>query len=71
MHVTVEETVTEGDKTVARVIVTGTHTGPGLHKPPTGKPVRIAGMCMARLKDGHVVESWNTFDFLGMNRQLE
>jgi steroid delta-isomerase-like uncharacterized protein len=69
-HVAVEDTVTEGDKTVARVLVTGTHTGPGLRIPPTGKPVRFAGMAMARVKDGNVVESWNSFDFQSMYEQL-
>jgi predicted ester cyclase len=70
LHIRVEDTVTEGDKTVARVIVTGTHTGQGLRVAPAGKPVRFAGICMARVKDGHVVESWNSFDFLSMYEQL-
>jgi predicted ester cyclase len=71
LHVHVEDTVTEGDKTVARVLVTGTHTGSGLRKLPTGKPVRFSGICMARLKDGKVIESWNSFDFMSMYEQLE
>jgi len=70
LRIHVEDTVTEGDKTVARVVVTGTHTGHGLRIAPTGKPVRFAGICMALVKDGHVVESWNSFDFLSMYDQL-
>jgi predicted ester cyclase len=70
LRIRVEDTVTEGDKTVARVVVTGTHTGQGLRVAPTGKPVRFAGICMARFKDGHVIESWNSFDFLSMYEQL-
>ena len=71
IHVKVEETVTEGDKTVARCLVTGTHTGEGLGRPSTGKPVIFHGMAMVRLKDGKIVESWNNFDFMTMYKQLE
>jgi steroid delta-isomerase-like uncharacterized protein len=70
-HVQVEDTVTEGNKTAVRVTVTGTHKGNGLPMPPTGKPVRFSGMCIATLKDGIIVEAWNNFDFLSMYKQLE
>ena len=71
LHIHVEESVSEGDRTVVRLLVTGTHTGQGLRVPPTGKPVRVAGMCMARVKDGKILESWNNFDFLSMYEQLQ
>lgn len=71
IHIKVEDTVTEGDKTVARCLVTGIHSGEGLGKPPTGKPVKFRGMSMVRLKDGKIVESWNNFDFMTMYKQLE
>ncbi len=71
IHIKVEATVTEGDWTVARCLVTGTHTGDSLGRPSTGKPVQFRGMTMARLKDGKIVESWNNFDFMTMYKQLE
>jgi steroid delta-isomerase-like uncharacterized protein len=71
IHVRVEDTVTEGDKTVARCHVTGTHTGDSLGRPSTGKSVNFTGMTMARIKDGKIVESWNNFDFATMYKQLE
>jgi steroid delta-isomerase-like uncharacterized protein len=71
IHIKVEETVTEGDRTVARCLVTGTHTGESLGRPSTGKPVTFHGMTMARIKDGKIVESWNNFDFMTMYKQLE
>jgi predicted ester cyclase len=71
IHISVEDTVSEGDRTVARVHVTGVHTGPGMPMPPTGKRIAFSGMCMARVKDGKVVESWNNFDFMTMYKQLE
>jgi len=71
IHIKVEDTVTEGDKHVARCLVTGVHTGEGIGKPPTGKPVKFTGMCMVRLKDGKIIESWNNFDFMTMYKQIE
>ena len=71
IHVEVEDTVTEGDRTVARCVVTATHTGEGLGMAPTGKSVKFTGMTLVRLKDGKIVESWNNFDFMSMYKQLE
>jgi steroid delta-isomerase-like uncharacterized protein len=72
MHIKVEDTITEGDRTAARCLVTGTHTGEALGgKLPTGKSVKFYGMTMFRVKDGKIVESWNNFDFTTMYKQLE
>jgi predicted ester cyclase len=71
IHIQVEDTVSEGDRTVARCHVTATHTGVGLAKAPTGKPVEFRGMTMVRVRDGKIVESWNNFDFATLTKQLE
>ena len=71
LHVRIEDTITEGNKIAARVYVTGTHMGPGLSKEPTGKSVGFAGICIAHVHDGRVLESWNSFDFMSMYQQLE
>ena len=70
IRIMVEQVVAEGDLIVARCAVTGTHTGDGVIDPPTRKEVRFTGMCMARVKDGLLVEGWNNFDFLSMYQQL-
>ena len=36
----------------------------------TGKPVAFEGMLMFRVRDGKVVEAWNSFDFLKMFQQM-
>ena len=36
----------------------------------TGKPVEFWGMCILRIRDGQIVEAWNTFDFLNFYQQL-
>ena len=71
IHIEVEDTLTEGDKTLARCLVTATHTGEGIGKTPTGKPVKFTGMCLVRAKDGKIAEAWNNFDFNTMFEQLE
>ncbi len=70
IHVTVEQTVTEGDRVAAFCRVTGTHTGGGLGMPPTGRAFSIHGMTMIRVADGRLAEGWNCYDFLGLFRQL-
>ena len=36
----------------------------------TGKPVAFEGMLMFRVRDGKVVEAWNSFEFLKMFQQM-
>ncbi len=43
IHIKVEDTVSEGDKTVARCLVTGTHDGHGLGMAPTTNPSESQG----------------------------
>jgi len=71
IHVAVEQTITEGDLTAARCVVTATHTGEGMGKPPKGNPITFTGMCIVRVQDGKIVEGWNNFDFANMLQQME
>jgi predicted ester cyclase len=71
IQVVVEDTVTEGDKIAARCLVKATHVGDGLGIEASGKPVEFTGMCMVRVKDGRIIESWNSFDFLTLMKQIE
>jgi steroid delta-isomerase-like uncharacterized protein len=70
IQIIVEDTVTEGDKVVARCRVKATHTGDGLGFPPTSRPVDFTGMCIVRVENGKIAESWNNFDFLTLFQQL-
>ena len=71
IEVIVEDTVAEGDQIAARCLVKATHSGDGLGIKASGKPVEFTGMCMIRVKDGKIIESWNSFDFLTLMKQLE
>lgn len=58
IHVTVEDVVGDGEKVYCRFTTRGTHTGPLMGMPPTGKKVTINEMSCHRLTGGKVVESW-------------
>ena len=70
IEVTVEDMIAEGDKVAARCSVRGKHTGAHLGIAASNAPVEFTGMCIVRVKDGKLVEAWNNFDFLAMNKQI-
>ncbi|HVG30139.1 MAG TPA: ester cyclase [Pyrinomonadaceae bacterium] len=70
VEVVVEDTVAEGDKIAARCRVRATHRGHALGYAATQLPTEFEGICIARIRDGKIVEAWNHFDFMSMHRQL-
>jgi steroid delta-isomerase-like uncharacterized protein len=70
VRITVEDLLSEGDKVAVRLVLEGTHKGPGLGVAPTGQPVRVAGIVLVRFQDGRIVEGWNSWDQLGLLRQI-
>ena len=66
----VDDVVAEGDLVATRFTITATHAGPNLGFAATNRPVTFGGMTLARVKDGKIVEGWNTVDLLGMLQQL-
>ena len=69
IRATVEDQVTEGDKVVTRWRMRGTHEGEFRGIAPTGKEMEINGIGIFRFSEGKVVESWDSFDQLGIMRQ--
>ena len=70
IYVTLEDVLAEGDKVVTRCGVRGRHTGNQLGFEATNAPVQFEGIVIVQIKGGKIVEAWNHFDFLEMNRQL-
>ncbi len=66
----IQDLVAEGDKVVARVIMTGTHTGDFYGIPATGKRVEFSGIYIARILDGKIVEHWGEEDGISLLQQL-
>jgi steroid delta-isomerase-like uncharacterized protein len=70
LKITVEDTITEGDKIAARCTVRATHTGDGLGLTPTNQPIEFTGLTFVEIKDGQIIEAWNEFDFMKMYSQV-
>jgi steroid delta-isomerase-like uncharacterized protein len=70
VRIEVGDMVCEGDRVAVRIVLRGTHTGPGLGVAPTGRKVSIQGVIIVRIADGQIVEGWNSYDQLGLLRQV-
>ncbi len=71
IHWDVQDILTDGDKVVGRVTISGTHDGDFMGIPPTGKSFSIQGIDIVRFDDdglGH--EHWGVTDAMGMMQQL-
>jgi steroid delta-isomerase-like uncharacterized protein len=65
-----EEMIAEGDKVAARFIMRGTHRGPFLGVPPSGKPIEVQAMNFYRLSRGQFVEERGQPDLLSLLQQI-
>ena len=68
--VDVEEIVAEGERVVVRVTTRGTHLGPFMGMPATGRSMTIGGIMIYRVVDGRIVEDHEAVDEAGLLRQL-
>jgi predicted ester cyclase len=70
LHFEIEGLVAEGDTVAGRLTMSGTHEGPLMGTPPTGRWMRQAHMHFVRFREGLAVEQWGVRDDLGMMQQL-
>lgn len=70
VNITIDDTVAEGDKIAWRWTARGTHKGDLTGIAPTGRTVTVSGILVSRFSGRKVVEDWESFDELGMLRQL-
>ncbi len=66
----IDDLIAEGDKVVARTTLRGTHLGPFMGIPPTGRRVEQAQIHILRFVDGKAVEHRAVRDDLGMLQQI-
>jgi steroid delta-isomerase-like uncharacterized protein len=71
LRLTVEDVVAEGDRVAARVTWRGTHRGPFLGVPPTGRRFEVTSISINRIADDRIVERWGVLDLDELARQLE
>lgn len=66
-----EHVVATDDELAFACPISGTHRGPPMGHPPTGRGASCRGMRIGRFDDeGRLVERWGGSDELGMLRQL-
>jgi len=70
IQLTLNDTVSEGDKVVMAWTATGTHKGDLRGIAPTNKKMSIEGITISRHANGKLVESRVNWDALGMMQQL-
>jgi len=70
IDIQVDDMLAEGDLVAARWSGVGTHRGDGLGFMATSKRAQFKGLTIVRVRDGKIVEGWNSFDQLGMLQQL-
>lgn len=70
LKVTIEDSVTEGDRVAIRFVVDGKHTGPFMGIPPSGKQIKVLGTGIFRVVNGKATDNWVNFDALGLLQQL-
>jgi predicted ester cyclase len=71
LQVVVHDVIASGDKVVARVTYSATHTTPffgGIA--PTGKSLSIGTIDIWRIENGKFAEHWDQVDYLGLQRQM-
>jgi steroid delta-isomerase-like uncharacterized protein len=66
----VERILAEGDLVAHQARVRGTNEGDFMGIPATNKFVTSTGMLLSRMKDGQIVEEWESFDYSDIMRQL-
>ncbi|WP_406443942.1 ester cyclase [Streptomyces sp. NBC_00631] len=71
LAIQVEHLVATDDELAFAYVISGTHLGPLMGRPATGRKASYRGMQISRFdSDGKLVERWGSSDELGMLRQL-
>jgi predicted ester cyclase len=70
-HLEIEDIAVSGDTVWARMTATGTHDGPFMGHPPTGRRMRTTVFDAIRVADERMIEHWGVPDRLGVLYQLE
>lgn len=70
LKVTNEDILREGDKVVVRSEMTGTQRGPFVGLPPKNRTLKIMTIDIHEFRDGKIIRTWHTEDWLSGLRQL-
>lgn len=70
LHIEVEHLVADGDDVAFAYTLTGTHDGPFLGHPATGRAIKVRGVQISTFGKGLLVERWGSTDQLGILTQI-
>jgi steroid delta-isomerase-like uncharacterized protein len=70
LHVTIRQQIAEGDKVVTHKTFHGTHAGPFMGIPATGREVTFDVIDIVTVQGGQMTEHWMVGDMLGVVQQL-
>jgi steroid delta-isomerase-like uncharacterized protein len=70
LHLTLEQTVCNGEHVVAVWTARGVHRGNFMQIPPTGKPICVRGVSLMLLQDGSIQHLTNIWDVAGLLRAI-
>jgi predicted ester cyclase len=66
----VEDRIVAGDKVVARMVLSATHTQPLQGVAPTGRRFTLRTIDIWRVENGKFAEHWDIVDYQGLQKQL-
>ena len=66
----IQDIVVQGDKVAVKLRITGTHQGPMLGIPATGRKIDFRDMTICTLKDGKIIQQTGLSDNLSLYAQL-
>ena len=70
IRVTVDQALSEGEDVAVRWSASMKHVGPLFGVAPSGRTVSFSGSTWMRVRDGQIVEGWDTWDFTGLMVRL-
>jgi steroid delta-isomerase-like uncharacterized protein len=70
LRFTASATVTDDDRIALFWIATGTHRGPLMHIPPTGRSFEVRGVALLRIDAGKIAEALYLWDVAGLLRAV-
>ncbi|WP_161883571.1 ester cyclase [Deinococcus alpinitundrae] len=70
LHFEIHDALAEGEIVAVHSTMTGTHLGPFMGVPPTGRPIKVRHMHFLRWQNGQNTDLWHLWDVPGLMRQL-
>lgn len=71
VHIEIEDILAEGDRAAVRWHARGTHSGEGLGVKASGRQIDIRGTTWLTVRDGKIIEGWDTWNLSAMLASLQ